>query len=270
MIYVKPEFQSYFADCKSIEDFFAIEGPIARQTHNRKVMRFERDGESFYIKLHFGLGWQEIFKNWLSGRQPIYSARTEWRALNRLKEVGVASIEPVAYGVVGHNPANLRSFIITRDLGQLPDMREYTRDWPNKPPHPREKRLLIRQVAEMARRMHQAGINHRDFYICHFMMRELATQTAYKQFQLYLIDLHRAQCRERVPYRWWVKDIGSIYFSALDIGLTRRDFLRFLYLYSGKTHRQLGRAEQKFWRDVKKRAAQIYRRDFKREAQFPF
>ncbi|MST95429.1 MAG: hypothetical protein EXS33_09230 [Pedosphaera sp.] len=41
--------------------------------------------------------------------------------------------------------------------------------------------------------------------------------------ELFVIDLHRAQLRDRVPARWLVKDLGGLLFSALDCGLTRRD-----------------------------------------------
>ncbi len=42
-----------------------------------------------------------------------------------------------------------------------------------------------------------------------------------------MIDLHRAQTREQTPKRWRNKDLAALYFSALDIGLTQRDKLRF-------------------------------------------
>jgi heptose I phosphotransferase len=50
--------------------------------------------------------------------------------------------------------------------------------------------------------------------------------------RLSLIDLHRAQVRRaRTPRRWRDKDLAALYFSALDIGLTSRDGLRFLAAY---------------------------------------
>ena len=92
------------------------------------------------------------------------------------------------------------------------------------------KRALIRSVAGMARRMHGGGVNHRDFYICHFLLHLDPAPTA-ENLKLSLIDLHRAQIREQTPRRWRDKDLASLYFSALDIGLTRCDRLRFLRGY---------------------------------------
>lgn len=49
--------------------------------------------------------------------------------------------------------------------------------------------------------------------------------------RLSLIDLHRSQLRRRTPRRWRDKDLAALYFSALHIGLTRRDLLRFVREY---------------------------------------
>jgi heptose I phosphotransferase len=97
---------------------------------------------------------------------------------------------------------------------------------------------LIELLANVSKTMHDAGINHRDYYICHFLL-EKETLATPAEPDCYLIDLHRAQMRKTVPERWAVKDIVGLYFSAMDIGLSKRDCLRFMRIYSGKTLRQL-------------------------------
>jgi heptose I phosphotransferase len=67
--------------------------------------------------------------------------------------------------------------------------------------------------------MHRAGVNHRDCYICHFLLHTDRPVTA-DDFKLSVIDLHRAQTRADLPLRWRDKDLAALY-SALDIGLTR-------------------------------------------------
>ena len=79
------------------------------------------------------------------------------------------------------------------------------------------------------------------------------------------MDLHRAQLRPAIPRRWRVKDIGALYFSAADIGLTRRDLLRFMRLYTGKPLRRTLTEDAAFWRAVTSRAGKFYRREWKRE-----
>jgi heptose I phosphotransferase len=78
--------------------------------------------------------------------------------------------------------------------------------------------------------MHRAGVNHRDCYICHFLLHTDKPVSA-SELRLSLIDLHRAQIHPSLPLRWRNKDLAGLYFSALNIGLTRRDKLRFLKGY---------------------------------------
>src|SRR5690606_4283685 len=103
-------------------------------------------------------------------------------------------------------------------------------------------------------RLHDGGVCHRDFYLCHFL------QDAEDPLKLYLIDLHRALIRRRLGRRWIVKDLGGLYFSALDIGLTTRDLLRFLRVYSGKPLRAALREDGRFWEDVRLRALALKRK----------
>jgi heptose I phosphotransferase len=82
---------------------------------------------------------------------------------------------------------------------------------------------------------------------------------------LHVMDLHRAQIRARVPQRWLIKDLGGLYFSALEIGLTARDVLRFMREYRQRPLREILCDEKTFWGAVRRRAQQIYVRDHGRE-----
>jgi heptose I phosphotransferase len=100
--------------------------------------------------------------------------------------------------------------------------------------------------------MHRAGVNHRDCYICHFLLHTDTPVTA-DSFRLSVIDLHRAQTRTRVSRRWRDKDLAALYFSALGIGLTQRDKLRFLQVYFQQPLRAILREEARLlgWMDGK-------------------
>ena len=63
------------------------------------------------------------------------------------------------------------------------------------------------------------------------------------EFKLSLIDLHRAQLRAKTPPRWLEKDLSSLYFSALNVGLTQRDKLRFLRAYFAAPLREIFKNE---------------------------
>ena len=220
----------------------ALQGEVFRELEARRTLRTEVAGRGYFVKIHRGVGWGEIFKNLLCLRLPVLGAGNEWRAIKRLEQLGVDTMCGVAFGQRGSNPASQHSFIVTEELVPTISLEDYCRDWPAYPPDVVLKRALLRRVAEMARRMHGGGVNHRDFYICHFLLH-LDPVPSPANFKLSLIDLHRAQIRNKTPRRWRDKDLASLYFSALDIGLTQRDLLRFLRQYFDRPLRLILREE---------------------------
>jgi len=207
-----------------------LQGVVYRELEARRTLRTEVDGKGYFVKIHRGIGWGEIAKNLLTAKLPVLGAGQEWRALERLHQAGVPTMTAVAYGERGDNPATQHSFIVTEELAPTVSLEDYSLDWVSQPPAPRLKRALIAEVANMTGTMHRAGVNHRDCYICHFLLHTDRPVTA-DDLKLSLIDLHRAQTRAATPRRWRDKDLAGLYFSALDIGLTRRDLLRFLKGY---------------------------------------
>ena len=256
MIWLSPRFaQQLERPWNSVDDAFSVTGEVFREPAgaHRKTLRFELRGRGYFLKLHWGVGWREIFKNLLALRLPVLGASNEWQAIRRLEELDVETMQLSACGMEGKNPARLRSFVITEELGNTQSLEDYCVDWQTNPPAPEQKWRLIRRVAEMSRRLHENGVNHRDFYICHFLLQQPWDGTE-ADLHLHLIDLHRVQLRNSTPYRWRVKDIGSLYFSALEIGLTSRDLLRFVRDYSNRPLREVLQRDSKFWRDVEHRA----------------
>jgi len=240
-----------------------LDGEVFRQLEGRRTVRFELNGKRYFLKAHSGVGWAEIFKNLLQLRLPVLGARNEWRAVKKLQQLGVDTLRTVAYGERGVNPARRQSFIVTEALEPTVSLEDYCAGWPASPPRGaalRLKRDLIHRVALAARLMHTHGINHRDFYICHFLLDTCqAPETLDRDaLKLSLIDLHRAQLRQRTPRRWLVKDIGALYFSSMRIGLTRRDLYRFMTVYRNTGLRETLAADGKFWSRCRLRATSLY------------
>lgn len=208
----------------------ALSGKVFRELEGRRTLRTEIDGRGYFVKIHRGVGWGEIFKNLSSVRLPVLGAANEREAIRRLEAQGVDTMRAVAYGRRGSNPARQHSFLITEELAPTVSLEDFCRDWSQQPPPPALKWALIHRVAAMAAKMHGNGVNHRDFYLCHFLLH-LDPPPAPEALKVSLIDLHRAQCRAATPRRWRDKDLAGLYFSALEIGLTRRDWLRFLRVY---------------------------------------
>lgn len=243
-----------------------VRGEVFRDKEGRTTQRFEFNGSPYFLKLHRGVGWGEIFKNLVQLRLPILGAENEWRAIEFLHQHGVATMTCVGYGKRGLNPARQLSFLVTEELQDIVSLEDYCAPWRQCPPAYGEKRRLIEAVARVAATMHGEGMNHRDFYLCHFLMPVSWDRQSLPL--LYLIDLHRAQIRGHTPRRWQVKDLGALYFSALDIGLEYRDVLRFVRHYTGLPLRK-ALADRQLWSQVCARAGKLYRRDFGVDPNLP-
>ena len=260
MFYLNETFKKAWKDDDPYERAWALQGEVYRSLESRKTVRFDLDGRAYFAKVHWGVGWREIFKNCLQLRWPVLSARNEWRAIERLKDLGIDTTTPVAYGVEGWNPAKLHSFIVTEALDSTESLEEYCSEWSNDRPPFRQKLSLLKKVSEISKKMHDHGVNHRDFYICHLLLvkRSLCEQQGGLEPQIFIIDLHRAQVRNHTPTRWRVKDIGGLLFSTLGNGLTKTDLFRFMKIYSGKSLRSTLLEDRAFWEDVFRRGCKMY------------
>jgi heptose I phosphotransferase len=240
-----------------------VEGKVHRAVKNRRTVEFVINGRRYFIKAHRGAGWREVMKNLVYGRAPIISAEPEWRAIEKLNRAGISTPAVVGKGLRGKAPANVESFVVLTALQNMISLEDLTRDWRGATGQRRVllKRTLLRNIADIARRMHGAGMNHRDFYLCHFLVRDRdwSTPGTGDPADLTLIDLHRVQIRERVPERWLIKDLGGLLFSALDACLTRRDLLRFIEAYRQKPWREVLATERDFWRAVWRNAVALYK-----------
>lgn len=254
MLYLHDSLKPYFSDHTALFDqLMSLNGDKFRALEGRLTQRVRIGDHTYFIKQHRGVGWKEIFKNLFQLKLPVLGARNEWQALQVLATWGISAPKAMAYGERGVNPANKESFILMQDLKDTISLEDLGKQWCVQPPKFGHKKQIIEEVARIAKTMHSKGMNHRDFYICHFLM------ALDEPFQLSLIDLHRAQIRSVTSQRWIVKDLAALYFSSKDIGLTKRDLYRFMKKYSGKTLREIFCTETDCWQKVKIRGEQLYR-----------
>ncbi len=239
----------------TFEQAMNLRGKAFRDVPGRKTMRVELNiankdvgvGKSYFIKQHFGVGWSEIIKNLISFKKPILGAMTEVSAIQKLTELGIPTTPLVAYGQQGCSPAcfniaSLRSFVMTEDLGDIISLEELSVGWQEKPQEFKQK--LMRELAQLAGKLHAAGLCHRDFYLCHFVIKKQDLDNQY--LNLYLIDLHRMLQGQQVNSRAVMKDIAGFYFSAKQCGLSADDLRVFKQHYLPQSHA--------FWAQVETRA----------------
>ncbi|WP_062064622.1 lipopolysaccharide core heptose(I) kinase RfaP [Cellvibrio sp. OA-2007] len=245
------------------QDVFSLmenmQGTIAREMKDRQTLRFEINGRGYYRKWHRGVGWSEVIKNLLQLRLPVLGASNEWHALNKLRALNIPSLIPVAYGVRGKNPARQQSFVVTRELTDVIQLDHFFEQYSV---GIKAKRRILACLARIARELHAAGINHRDFYLCHFMLKTTFIADQDQAPEIYLVDLHRAQLRPRVPERWLIKDLGGLLFSSLNLRFSQRDYCYFMRIYFAQNLRAVFTQQKTRLGKIAVRACTTYRRDF--------
>ncbi len=271
-LYITNELRQALKGEDSFYQMMNIEGKVYREALGRRTLRFTRGAKDYFLKMHTGVGWGEIFKNIIYLRAPVVGALNEWHGVHRLKDLEIDTMTVSAYGIRGRNPATKHSFIVTEALPTETSLEDFCGEWKDNPPRTlkevRLKRWILNKVVETARVIHENGANHRDFYLCHFLLDAhfQANEQVSPESKLYLIDLHRIQMRRKTPERWAVKDIAGLYYSSKEIGLTQRDLYRFMKLYRGKSLREIFRTEMPFWRKVMSRGNKLYESE-KRKAK---
>ena len=152
-------------------------------------------------------------------RNAARAAAHEWRLLGETEARGIPCPRRVALGERRGLWGPVESLLVT---AALPDATQA--DWWIRE-RPARRAELLSAVAALARRFHQAGLYHQDFYLCHFFVREPAGG-----MELSLIDFQRAGLH-RGRRRWIVKDLAELLFSLRQEGYGPADRSRFLELY---------------------------------------
>ena len=254
LVLIEESLRPLFSGENPFEIVQGLEGNIHRKYANRTTKEFIFNNESYFVKYHKGVGWKEIFKNIIQFKKPVLGAKQEWDALNKLKFCGINCPEPLAYYSKGINPSKKCSFIITKSLNETQSLEDlFLKE--KIALSLQKKRELLKNIALISKRLHENGINHRDFYLCHFHVKK---DLDLSKDNIYLIDLHRAQIRTRVPLRWSTKDIGGLFHSAMDIGLTETDCYRFLRNYFNLPLREIFKEQRSFINLSRKRAFSMY------------
>lgn len=235
--------QRYFGH-DAFNQIMQLNGKPFRDVRGRKTIQVTLDGKSYFVKQHFGVGWAEIFKNLVTLKKPVLGAMTEVHAIQKLDEIGIATTPLVAYGQRGINPANLQSFVMTEDLGDIISLEDSCADWSENPPMDELKHKVIIAMAQLAKKLHGAGLCHRDFYLCHFVIKN--APLAQGQIELILIDLHRMLQDQPSNGNAVMKDIAGLYFSAMQCGLSTKDLDIFKQYYLPQN--------PDFWTKVERRA----------------
>jgi len=245
------------AGLASFDDFMNFSGGT-RICHKRgrSVVRFEIDGRAFYLKRN-RLHRVEFWKALARFRWPALGATVEWENILALQKAGIPTVVPVAVGEHTCCGLETASFTVTEELyGAEPLDKVVRREFAGSltPEKRREKWLLIRSLAAVARKFHGSGMNHQDFYLNHFFLGQDGT--------IYLLDLQRVVRRSQVPEHYRVKDLAQLNYSTQVYGgFLHADRMRFLLEYFGVD--RLRQEQKSLVRKVLAKTARIAKHDVK-------
>jgi heptose I phosphotransferase len=206
-----------------------LQGKAFRDVPGRKTMQVQIGGKSYFIKQHFGVGWGEILKNLLILKKPILGAMTEVQAIQKLDAIGIPTTPLVAYGQRGCNPATVQSFVVTEDLGEIFTLEEILEGGLQSNIHKPSRPVILKSLGELAAKLHAAGLCHRDFYLCHFVVKKSELEQG--KLNAHLIDLHRMLQGQNPNGSAVMKDIAGLNFSMQQIGLGAEDWAIFKQHY---------------------------------------
>ncbi len=262
MIDLSPDLLGHFSpNGPGFDSLMAVEGKTYREVRHRRTVAFERGGRRYFIKIHDHIPWFTLLKCLFQGQPWAWGARPEWLGIEALQKAGIRTMTLAGKGERGWPAGRSGSFVITDALEGMISLETLLdqQDRVNPDQRARIKRHLIERLGLMARKMHEAGINHRDFYLCHFLVAdcEWSEWQPTEPLELYLIDLHRVQVRAHgTPRRWRVKDLGALMYSAFESDISVADAMRFIraYLGGGADWKMRYRDQRKFWFRVVSRA----------------
>lgn len=247
---------------ESFADFMSFAGgDVVKRLPSRTITRVEFASATgprrYFLKRHTGaVRWRDRVRALCSGFSPSWG-RKEWEVIRAFDQCGIPTMTSVAAGE-RRSRHGFESFVMTEELAGFRSLEALV---PSRyaPPLDRaalaEKRAMILRVADLTRRLHGAGFNHRDWYLCHIFARREDDGT----WQLRVLDLQRVDRRRWLRHRWLVKDLAALNYSAPRGVVTAGDRARFLKAYLDdaralREHRALVRA-------IVRKTARIRRHD---------
>ncbi len=213
---------------------------VERQVHRWPV----ETGEPLFLKRQFRCPGSE---------GAVSRAKREKDALLLLRDLEIPAPRPVVMAEERRLGRVRRAFLATEALPLKANLQDALTDGLDG----RRRANLLREIAEILKTMHAAGLNHRDFYLGHLFLMDADGP---RGESLAVLDLDRAQIRRKVPLRWRIKDLAALLVSAPEGVISSRERLRFFRAYLDGPLRDHRRWIELVERRVARTRARIARR----------
>ena len=232
-----------FLDSQQLLDFDRIyhySGPVIKQHRERTVMRSvvrmelcsDSEKRTFYLKRHvpFRAGFMGKIAPFFM-KKYFSPGMSEFENICTFREHGIATAVPVAAGGRKISASQYESFLVTESFEPyipLEDLiRIFADDLRGKTGEIRKKNL-IRQVALMARQVHNAGFNHRDLNATHVLVSPFDEKGL---FSLATFDLQRIDRKKWLRWKWFIKVMAEMSYTLPAPLFTEQDWLLLYQTY---------------------------------------
>jgi heptose I phosphotransferase len=187
-------------DCRSFTGGSTVKAAI----EGRTTLKLEAEGQAYFLKRVQGPDASEI--------------ANEAHVLGNLRSLGLPVAEVVAVGSEGDFAALVTVGLPVRGTLEKEVLEE-------SPEGGRDVSRRSRQVASILRRLHKAGVQHRDFYLTHILVG--------LRGELYVADFGRARMLPRLGWLQRIKDLAALDYSTPARVVPEWSRLRFLRWYAG-------------------------------------
>ncbi len=202
---------------------------IKARLESRQTYRLQTStGLTLYLKLYREIEPESRFMG-LFARRFDSPASREWHVLQRLHELRVPTMRPAACLEEFEGSRVTRAALLTVGLDAPRSLQKLVQEELAEDPQPARRQQIAHELGRILQRMHEGGVNHRDFYLVHIRVGP--------DDELYVTDLNRADIRKRVTRRWRVKDVAALLHSCPSL-VTATDKARFARAYFGGRLRQ--------------------------------
>jgi len=230
---INQNYQSFLSDI-GFTTFNAVwsceDGELIKQKGERSVIRIQfplnkryiiNDCQAvdkdtfFYIKKHRQqISLLKILQHIIRSSYFPSEGYKEFHNYCDFRRNGLGTAVPVVAGMKISSSFQADSFIITQDFAPLTDLEDIILRHPETLQGERnhiKKRVLLREIAVYARRMHNCGMNHKDFNSTHILLNNMDTHMP----QVAVFDLQRVDRNSFNRWRWPIKALAELNFTLL-------------------------------------------------------
>ena len=197
----------------SPESFLDLPGEIVSGHPDRHVMRVVlANGTTAYLKKEHRIRWKDRCKNWRAGFGWSSKSVREGRTLQAMERLGIGAPSWLAFGEDGRG----RAFVLNAAASNAVDLRQLIHS------HSVDDDLAIR-LGRFSAELHNAGIDHPDWYAKHFLIDPL-------NVAITLLDWQRTTIGRDVSWPRRILALAAL-AATMPLQLPARLRGRFLWAY---------------------------------------